>query len=154
MRGRAPSFPYNGQNGRTFQGRGCKDPTPLCFFFFAFFFFLPLSRLMQFSKHSEQPLGPMCTSHSASQEFLAPLRASAVRIVCSLLQKKKKRNLIYKTQLCVLLVPRGTESPRRALPHAVLTPGPRQRGLRHHPLKCRQETHSPMIMPGAQEGAA
>lgn len=100
MRGRAPSFPYNGQNGRTFQGRGCKDPTPLCFFFFAFFFFLPLSRLMQFSKHNEQPLGPMCTSRSASQEFLAPLRAAAVKIVCSLLQKKKKEPHLQDTAMC------------------------------------------------------
>lgn len=29
MKGRAPSSPYNGQNRRTFQGRGCKDPMPL-----------------------------------------------------------------------------------------------------------------------------
>ena len=128
MKGRAPSSPYNGQNRRTFQGRGCKDPMPL---FLLRRFLLPPRLSVNTIFKTERTAPGACVHLAQGQSGVSCSPEccggqDSLLLLLLLLQKgTSSTRQEHDSQLYILLVPRGTESPRGALPWAVLTLDPK-----------------------------
>lgn len=87
MKGRAPSSPYNEQNRRTFQGRGCKDPMPL---FLLLRFLLP-PRVSVNTIFKTERTAPGACVHLAQGQSGVSCSLECCSGQDSLLLKKKKK---------------------------------------------------------------